>query len=56
MNNSYLYQFEGTEESLTLHPMGRVRYLILQENQALGHSVDGMLDLMKQWIISLYMT
>ncbi|MCR4745936.1 MAG: hypothetical protein K5894_12010 [Lachnospiraceae bacterium] len=48
MTNFHLTGFDGTEESLTAHPAGYERYLILSECFEQGKTVSGMKDLMKK--------
>ncbi|MDO4493579.1 MAG: hypothetical protein Q4C53_06815 [Clostridia bacterium] len=48
MTNFHLTDFDGSEESLTPHPMGYERYLVLQKNYGMGTDVPGMIDLMKK--------
>jgi len=48
MTNFHLTGFDGTVESLTDHPMGYERYLILAESYDQGATVSGMKDLMKK--------
>ncbi|MDO4493581.1 MAG: carcinine hydrolase/isopenicillin-N N-acyltransferase family protein [Clostridia bacterium] len=48
MTNFHLTGFDGTVESLTAHPMGYERYLILKEAFDQGATVNGMTDLMKK--------
>lgn len=48
MTNFYLTGFDGTEESLTAHPAGYERYLILSESFEQGTTVNGMKELMKK--------
>lgn len=48
MTNFHLTDFDGTVGSLTAHPMGYERYLILSENYDQGKTVAGMQDLMKK--------
>jgi len=48
MTNFHLTGFDGSVESLTAHPMGYERYLILSESYELGKTVNGMQELMKK--------
>lgn len=48
MTNFHLTGFDGSVESLTRHPMGYERYLILRDNFDQGSTIRGMLDLMKK--------
>ena len=48
MTNFHLTGFDGSMESLTRHPMGYERYIILRDNFEQGSTVRGMLDLMKK--------
>ena len=48
MTNFHLTGFDGTVESLTAHPMGYERYLILANAYDQGSTVNGMKDLMKK--------
>ncbi len=48
MTNFHLTGFDGTEDSLTVHPAGYERYLILSECFVQGNTVNGMKDLMKK--------
>lgn len=48
MTNFHLTDFDGSVESLTDHPMGYERYLILAGSYDLGTTVSGMKDLMKK--------
>ncbi|MDO4493580.1 MAG: hypothetical protein Q4C53_06820 [Clostridia bacterium] len=48
MTNFHLTGFDGTVESLTAHPAGYERYLILANAFDQGKTVSGMLDLMKK--------
>lgn len=46
MTNFHLTGFDGSEESLTRHPMGYERYLILRDNFEKGSTMQEMMDLM----------
>ncbi len=48
MTNFHLTGFDGTEKSLTMHPAGYERYLILSECFEQGKTVSGMKELMKK--------
>jgi len=48
MTNFHLTGFDGSIESLTDHPMGYERYLILSDSYDLGKTVAGMKDLMEK--------
>jgi len=48
MTNFHLTGFDGSIESLTEHPMGYERYLILADAYEQGTTVAGMKDLMKK--------
>ena len=48
MTNFHLTGFDGSEESLTTHPMGYERYQILAADYGQGSTVAGMKDLMKK--------
>ncbi|MDO4467914.1 MAG: linear amide C-N hydrolase [Bacillota bacterium] len=48
MTNFHLTDFDGSEESLTEHPMGYERYQVLFENYEMGNTVAGMRELMKK--------
>lgn len=48
MTNFHLTGFDGTEDSLTAHPAGYERYLILSECFEQGKTVNEMKDLMKK--------
>ncbi|MDO4488975.1 MAG: carcinine hydrolase/isopenicillin-N N-acyltransferase family protein, partial [Eubacteriales bacterium] len=48
MTNFHLTDFDGTVESLTPHPMGYERYLLLSKSFDQGNTVLGMADLMSK--------
>ena len=48
MTNFHLTGFDGSKESLTKHPMGYERYLILSDNFDQGQTKTGMIELMKK--------
>ena len=48
MTNFHVTGFDGSEESLTAHPMGYERYQILKESYDLGKTVEGMKELMSK--------
>lgn len=48
MTNFHLTDFDGSMESLTRHPMGYERYLLLRENYEMSSSINGMMELMKK--------